>query len=411
MGKSSRNTYYQQLSKENSGTGIGQGVPLILGTSFPALAVVIMAPVLPAMQSHFAGTPMATVLVPMSMTIPSFMIAVASPTVGLILDLYGRRLVLIGGVVAYACVGVAPLWLQSLRSIMLSRALLGVIAGAVLVAITTFVCDMFAGAQRDRVQGVQVLVTNLAAMGFFALGGALGVTSWRLPFITLGLAVVLVPFLMRTVPVQRRVVAAQGRDARYRRLPRMPWKRLLRRCAITVVAAVVFNAPVVETTFLLQRFDVSSPSTIGLVASLTSVATVVGTVIFLELSTAEPKRLLVGGFGTAAIGFTTVALSARAPAAVGGAIVVAGLVALCVGGGVLLPTVLTWTMRSVDEGQRGRGAGMWVACFYLGQFACPLIVKGVSWGAGGLFPTFGLFAVVCTAMVAVTAFTLVAVRP
>lgn len=403
MAKTLRTAGDLQLSEEDLATPtearLTQSIPLILGTSLPVLAVVIVAPVLPAMQNHFAATPMAPMLVPMSMTIPSFMIAIVAPTVGLILDLYGRRRILLGGVIAYACVGLAPLWLQSLQSIMISRALLGVIAGVVLVAVTTFLCDMFLGARRDRVQGLQAMVTNLAAMGFFALGGALGATNWRLPFLVMGLTVVLVPFLIRTVPAQRRVVVAQGGRVRFRQLPRMPWARLLRRCAITVFAAIVFNAPVVETTFLLQRFDVSSPSTIGMVASLTSVATVVGAVIFLELSTTAPRRLLVGGFSTAAAGFAVVALSAQASPAVGGAIVVAGLVTLCVGSGVLLPTVLTWTMRSVNDGQRGRGSGMWVASFYIGQFTCPLIVRAISRGTGGLFRTFGLLAGVCTAMV------------
>lgn len=403
MSEAFRSTDDTQLSGNASTmpaqAGPTQGIPLILATSMPVLAVVIVAPVLPAMQDHFTATPMAPMLVPMSMTIPSFMMAVVAPTIGLILDLYGRRRVLIGGVVAFAGIGIAPLWLQSLHSIMLSRALLGVVCGVVIVAITTFLCDMYTGVRRDRYLGLQTFVASLAAMTIFAVGGGLGAISWRLPFAVLAVVLLLVPFLIRTVPAQRRVVAAQGPNVRHRRLPPMPWARLLRRCAITVFAAIVFNAPIVETTFLLQRFDVSSASTIGMIEALTSLATVVGGVIFLELSTTEPKRLLVGGLGVATVGFAVIALAARAPAAVGGAIVVAGLVGLCVGCGVLLPTVLTWTMRAVNDGQRGRGAGLWVASFYLGQFVCPLIVRALSRGAGGLFPAFGLLAVACTAMV------------
>jgi MFS family permease len=54
------------------------------------------------------------------------------------------------------------------------------------------------------------------------------------------------------------------------------------------------------------------------------------------------------------------------------------------GAGLLLPTLLTWLMRQLRFEERGRGAGAFTASFFVGQFACPLIVLGLNKSLGGL---------------------------
>ncbi|MCH7301739.1 MFS transporter, partial [Pseudomonas capeferrum] len=55
--------------------GLPQSLLLLFGSCLPVLGAVLLAPVLPRMQAHFADTPGAEVLVPISLTIPALVIA------------------------------------------------------------------------------------------------------------------------------------------------------------------------------------------------------------------------------------------------------------------------------------------------------------------------------------------------
>jgi MFS family permease len=91
----------------------------------PALGATLIAPVLPQMGRHFSGTPGSDVLVPMVLALPALFLALTSPFAGLFADKVDRKRLLLVGMVAYAVVGTAPLYLDSLVAIAGSRVILG----------------------------------------------------------------------------------------------------------------------------------------------------------------------------------------------------------------------------------------------------------------------------------------------
>lgn len=52
--------------------------------------------------------------------------------------------------------------------------------------------------------------------------------------------------------------------------------------------------------------------------------------------------------------------------------------------------------------QRGRGAGGYMAAFFLGNFLSPLVVTAVAAKAGGLFASIGLLSTVCAGVALVS---------
>jgi MFS family permease len=54
-----------------------------------------------------------------------------------------------------------------------------------------------------------------------------------------------------------------------------------------------------------------------------------------------------------------------------------------VGGGMLIPTLLTWNMRTLPFERRGLGTGAWTASFFLAQFVNPIVVLAIAGIAGG----------------------------
>lgn len=374
-------------SRPRSSTG-----PLLLASScIPVLCAVVITPVLPDIQDHFASVPDADTLVPLALALPYLVIAVMSPLAGQVLDRAGRRLLLLAGLLLITVAGLAPLWFTGLDDLLISRAVAGVASAAVMVSATTLIGDYYSGPNRNRFFGLQAVTTTVAAMVFFALGGALGDLGWRTPFWLFCIALVPALFTPSALP---RYVNPEWEPS-HRRLARLPWRTLLPRLAVTVFGAIVFYTPIVQTSYLLDDLEILSAQTIGLVSALSGVATVIGSIVYINVAQSPPAPRFAVVFCATAVGFVVVASSGGAVPAVAGPIAVLGLVIASVGCGLLLPTLLTWSLSSMRYTQRGRATGWWTGSYFLGQFIATMLVPVAARYADGVLWTFAVLAIPC----------------
>jgi len=107
------------------------------GSCLPVLGAVLLVPVLPKMQDHFAAVPGAKTLVPVVLTVPALALALLAPFADVIVDRLGRVRLLVGATAVYALFGTAPLWLDSLGAIVISRMLVGIAEAAIMTCCTT----------------------------------------------------------------------------------------------------------------------------------------------------------------------------------------------------------------------------------------------------------------------------------
>lgn len=365
---------------------------LLTASCLSVLGAVLLAPVLPKLQDAFATTPGVAVLVPVTLTVPALMIGLLAPFAGRIVDATGRRRLLIVALVVYALFGTAPLWLDSLPLIVASRVGVGITEAAIMTCCTTLLADYFSGTRRDRVLGLQVVFTTVAATIFFGLGGALGDLGWRAPFwlyaSSLVLAVLVAAFIWQPQPMAERTGerTAERRDDTGNGLPPVPWRALAGPIGVSLFGGVTFYALIVELSYVLDGLGVESTATIGQASAMASLATAVGAFVFGHLAGRGPRTLLPVAFGLAGVGLVVVGLSQSVPAVLVGAVVTS------FGTGLLLPTLLTWALSRLSFEQRGRGTGLWTASLFIGQFACPLLLLGVgrvTGGLGGALTTLG----------------------
>jgi MFS family permease len=375
--------------------GWPQAVVLLVASCLSVLGAVLIAPVLPRISQAFSGVAGAAALVPMVLTAPALMIGLLAPVAGRIVDAMGRRRVLIGALIAYALFGTAPLWLGSLPLLVASRVGVGITEAAIMTCCTTLLGDYFTGRTRDRMFGLQTVVTALSATAFFGIGGALGESSWRTPFwlyaSSLVLAVAVALVIWQPLEHQGLRSAESARAA----LPPIDWKAVTRPLAVTLFGGVVFYALIVELSYILDGLGVTSVATIGRASALASLATAVGAIAFPSLARSGTRRLLPSAFGLAGVGLLVVAFSGSVPGVLVGACITS------FGTGLLLPTLLTWVQLGLDYAQRGRVTGTWTACFFLGQFVCPLLLLAIGSGLGGLT---GALAVLGAAALVMTAY-------
>lgn len=367
---------------------------LMAGACLPILGAVLIAPVLPQMHDHFADVPGVDVLVPMALTVPALALALLAPFAGVLVDRLGRKGLLVTATLVYAVLGTAPLWLDSLVAIVASRALVGVTEAAIMTCCTTLLGDYYSGRQRDRYLAMQTMCAAISATAFFALGGVAGSAGWRVPFWAYAVSLLLAPamaaFLPRPLPHQ---TGAHHTVSEPRTRRSFPWRPLAGTCALTVFGAVLFYTLQVEMAFLLDDMGVSDSGVIGLATAITSAAIVAGSALFAKAGR-NPQAWLPTAFGLCALGFTVVWLSPNP------VVLTLGAVITCLGGGIMLPSLLTLAMSKLDYADRGRGTGLWTGSFFLGQFICPLAALALTSAVGTLTNAMGVLALAAAAATA-----------
>ncbi|WP_198411326.1 MFS transporter [Marinimicrobium alkaliphilum] len=358
------------------------GIILLIASVMPTMAIISLVPVLPLLLREFASVPGSSFLVPVALTIPALCVALFSPLAGWLSDRTGRKKLLVTALVLYALVGLVPLMLTGLYSLIVARVALGVTEAAIMTVATTMIGDYFQGRQRERWVAAQVAVVALSAIVLIAVGGMLGEAfGARGPFVLYALALpiaVAAGFIL----FEPHVTAEPSSN----QTVRLPYRSVMPIVAITFGAGLLFYTMIVNLGPILGLTGVISPAKIGAVGAVANVGVALGTQIFRKFDAFSAQALLAGGLSLCAIGFVGTGLATSFPVAAVFAVVA------CVGGGMLLPNLLTWTLRVLPAEVRGRGTGLWTGTFFLAQFAAPLIATALMYGVGGLGSVLVLYA-------------------
>lgn len=356
--------------------GLPQSILLLLGSCLPVLGAVLLAPILPRMQSHFADTPGAAALVPIALTIPALVIALLAPFAGVIADRLGRKPLLLGSMVLYGICGLLPLWLESLPAIVASRAGLGLAEAGIMTCCTTLMGDYYSGARRERLFALQMVATSFSAAIFIAVGGMLGQDDWRTPFVLYAAGFIFLPLMAFLLwepqgqQVQRAAAPAQ----------RFPWAALLPLYALSLLAGLSLFIVPVQAGYLLNLLHIDSPQQIGMTMGANQLGVLAGALGFRLLSGVRPANLLLLAFATAGAGGLLMAYAASHSMMIV-AVLINGL-----GIGLMLPTLITWVMAQVDFQQRGRATGGFTAALFAGEFISPIVVLALSGGVALALP-------------------------
>ncbi|WP_062315997.1 MULTISPECIES: MFS transporter [Demequina] len=372
-----------------------QAALLLAGSCMPVMGSVLITPILPQLSEHFGAQPGADVLVPMIVAIPALMIAIFAPFAGQIVDRLGRRTLLVVAMVAYALAGTAPALLDDLQAILASRVLVGVCEAAIMTACTTLIVDYFHDPERrNRYLGLQTVATTLGATVFIAIGGALGVGGWHTPFWVYSIAIVLAVLMAVSLWEPSRTDSTDTHVAAGEKV-RVPWSRIAFPLAVTLFGGFSFYVLIIEASYLVVGTGVAPEDTgkIGMVSAIASLATAVGAFTFARVARLQPKRLLPVAFGLQAAGMLVIWAAGTSFAGVG-----VGAVIASAGSGLLLPTLVTWTIAPLRFEERGRSTGWWNSAFFLGQFLTPLLMTGLSNATGALTVAVGAVGVIAAVM-------------
>ncbi len=341
-------------------------VTLLVSATLTVMAGAAIAPSLPALRAHFAGTDHIDLLVRLVLSLPALAIALASPPIGLLIDRKGRVPVLRVSLVLYALAGASGLVVDSLWALLAGRLLLGIAVAGILTSSTALIADAYDGRQRARFLGIQGSFMGFGGVVFLSLGGILADQGWRWPFAVYLLSLLVLPGAIRGLhdgpPPARDPGTSPVAD-------RVPWAPLARIYAVTFLGMVVFYLIPTQIPFLLELLSGTGASTAGLAIAFSALVSASVSLLYGRVS----RRI---GFPT--IAAVSLALLGAGFVVVGEAESTAGVVAglgVCgLGTGLIMPNGAQWLITTVPASLRGRSLGAMNTAIFLGQFVSPLMV-------------------------------------
>lgn len=189
---------------------------LMMGVNF-------IQPALPAMVDRFGVSDASLALVMTVYTAPAIIL---SPMFGIIADLYGRRLLLAGGLLVFSLGGAAIALAPNFTWVLILRTIQGIGFSAVIPLTIVLIGDLLEGDSEVGGQGLKVFLDRVGYLIFPPLGGILATIAWLWPFaayiVVLPIALVVFAWMPETKAVTPTETRTYLRDIlRLTRHPRL----------------------------------------------------------------------------------------------------------------------------------------------------------------------------------------------
>lgn len=344
-------------------------LPVLLAcASLTVMAGATIAPGLPGLVEHFSDYPNADYLSRFILTAPGLAIACSAALAGWIADKIGRRVLLQFGLALYIVAGSAGLWLDDLIFLLISRLILGVAVGMIMVCSMALLTDHFQGAERDRAMGVQSSAMAAGGIVFITLGAVLADMSWRAPFGVYLLPCVLFPLIYWFVtkpPV--RIEEPGAVDGRF------PVAHAALLYPLGCLSMLMFYFIPTQLPFYALELGADSLKYAGFAVALSQVFAAVASANYQRLRKRfDNTQILIISYGCMSAGFLFLSTADSL------LVMYLCMPLIGIGLGFNFPNLTIWMMSKVPADMRGRSSGGLTTAVFVGQFLSPLLSQPIA---------------------------------
>ena len=341
------------------------------------MGVSLISPLLPELRGVFGVSDAQIGLVITVYTLPGVFL---TPFIGLIADRIGRRRVIIPLLFVFGIGGVGIAFARDFSDVLVLRFLQGIGASALVTLAVTLIGDVYEGARRNAVMGVNSSTIGTGAALYPLIGGGLAGIRWNVPFFFFGIGILVAVVAVVALPEPE---GTEPDDIRtylggLSRVITSP-QPLVIFAAIFVVFFVFYGAVQTAIPLLLNdEFGLSSGQ-IGLTLSMVALASAVVSSQYGRISKwrSAPELIALGfvAYGCSLIGVWL----APSPVFVG-----VSLLAFGVGFGLVMPSIDTTIVTAVSDRLRAGMMGMRTSVLRFGQTVGPIAFTALAENA---FPT------------------------
>ena len=348
-------------------------LPVLLACScLTVMSGATIAPGLPGLVEHFADYPDANYLSRFILTAPGLAIAISASLAGWVADKLGRRVLLQIGLFLYIVSGSAGLWLDDLILLLISRFVLGIAVGMIMVCSMALLTDHFQGPERDRAMGAQSSAMAIGAVVFISAGSILADISWRAPFGVYLAPLVLFPLIYWFVSKPPPAIEGKAADEGH-----FPIAHAALIFALGFISMLIFYFIPTQLPFLALELDARNMKVAGFAVVLSQVFAGLASAYYQRLKARFNKtQILLISFGCLSIGYIGLSM---AESLIG---IYLWMPIIGIGLGFNLPNLTISLMSKIPSTMRGRASGGMTSAIFLGQFLSPLLSQPIVNGHG-----------------------------
>ena len=205
------------------------------------------------------------------MTVPALFIAIGGLFVGQLLDRLGRKPLLIASTLLYGFAGSSGLVLNSLGTLLVGRAILGLAVAGIMTGVTTLIADYYTGQKRADFMGLQAAFMGLGGVAFLSVGGLVADLNWRFPFLIYLSAWAVAGAISITLYEPKRA-GSNGTKLDSADSSRMPTGVLAMIYGVALFYMLAFYLIPIQLPFYLQNLSNASATASGLAIAASTLA-------------------------------------------------------------------------------------------------------------------------------------------
>ena len=165
---------------------------LAMTTSMSNVAIVTS---LPHLKEYFTNIENIEFYSRLMLTLPSLVIAILAPFLGHFIFRFGKKKSVLIALFFFSLFGTAGLYLNTIESLLTSRALFGICVATLMIVSTSLVGDYFKEKDRHKFMAYQSSFMAIGGLFFVMGGGFLSDINWRYPFGIYFIGLILLPLV------------------------------------------------------------------------------------------------------------------------------------------------------------------------------------------------------------------------
>jgi len=355
-------------------------IALMLVATMTIMSGVTVVASLPLISQTFHEIENIDFLSKLMLSVPSLVIAVFAPIVGLLSDKTGRLKPLYFGLVLFVIGGSSGFYLHDFYFILAGRAILGLGVAMLMTSATALIGDYFKEEERHRYLSIQGMAVGIGGIVFITSGGFLAEIHWSYPFAIYFIPILFVPILLISLYEPKHHLSVDSSVE-------VDSEKLWPVFVTAFFAMVLFYMLPTQLPYLVVTELGGTPSSVGI---LISVAMSINAMTAMNYAKIKRRYSYVKIFMVTFVVFgvgLTILSQAQNIAQLYFSVVFIGM-----GFGLVLTNINAWFLSTVSAKQRGKASGILASSFFLGQFSSPLIFEPLVQiiGIQGIFLVVGL---------------------
>ncbi len=341
---------------------------------------VAIVTVIPHMKEIFSHEPNIELLSRLMITLPSLMIAILAPFLGHLIHHIGKKISALFALVLFGISGSAGLYLDSIESLLTSRAILGIAIAALMIVSTALVGDYFKAQDRHKFMGIQSAFTSIGGIIFVVGGGVLSDIDWRYPFGIYLIGFILLPFVVKFF------IERNKNDKDFDNDLEELNPRLFHIYFLAFLLMAIFYILPTQIPFLMMNEFGASGALTGSIISIAFVFHAFGSLTFAKMKQKiEYKTIYLIGLAIIASGFVFIGFISNIYLFFFSASM------LGFGGGMMMTNVNAWMLSRAHSSKRVKSSGYMTSSFFMGQFFSPIFTMPIvsSFGVQNTFLILG----------------------